>query len=162
MKMTTKDVTTLNGSAWLRGKVAMVTGAARGVGRAVAAAFAREDADLVCTNICTPVEPPSGVEPANADDLKAMERRVEASVRHCLSIVLDQRSLPALRAVAEEAQRVFGGMDILFANAGIQSFHPLLEMENHPFAPAHIAVTIDWTHRLAPLAAATDSDALAA
>ena len=51
---------------------------------------------------------------------------------------LDQRDLPALRAAAARGEQEFGGIDILFANAGTQSFHPLLEMED-----ADWQITID-------------------
>ena len=47
-----------------------------------------------------------------------------------MSSILDQRDLPALRGAAEMAAGKFGGIDIIFANAGIQAFKPLLEMED--------------------------------
>lgn len=119
-----------------------MTGAARGIGRAAAVAFAQEGADLVCIDICAPVDPRSGVEPSNPDDLKETQRLVEASGHRCLSNVLDQRNLPALRAAAEKARREFGGIDILFANAGIQSFHPLLAMEDPDW---HITIDVNLT-----------------
>jgi SDR family mycofactocin-dependent oxidoreductase len=128
--MTTKSATTLKSGGRLQNKVAVVTGAARGIGRATAAAFAREGAHVVGIDICMPVDPRSGVEPANPDDLKETGRLVEATGRRWLSFVLDQRDLLALRSAAAEAQRELGAIDILFANAGIQSFHPLLDMED--------------------------------
>jgi SDR family mycofactocin-dependent oxidoreductase len=140
--MTTRDETTMRSGACLRGKVAVVTGAARGIGRATAVALAREGADLVGIDICSPVDPRSGVEPANWDDLSETGRLVEASGRRWLSFVLDQRDLPALRAAAAEAQRELGGIDVLFANAGIQSFHPLLEMEDPDW---HITIDVNLT-----------------
>lgn len=140
--MTTKAATNLSAGACLRGKVAVVTGAARGIGRAVAVAFAREGADLVCIDICASVDPRSGVEPASPDDLKETGRLVEATGQRCLSVMLDQRNLPALRAAADEVLREFGGIDILFANAGIQSFHPLLEMEDPDW---HITIDVNLT-----------------
>ncbi|MGO9992791.1 MAG: SDR family NAD(P)-dependent oxidoreductase [Steroidobacteraceae bacterium] len=140
--MTTKGATTLKLGECLHGKVAVITGAARGIGRATAVAFASEGANLVGIDICAPVDPRSGVQPANPDDLKETGRLVEASGRRWLSFVLDQRDLPALRAAAAEAQREFGGIDILFANAGIQSFHPLLEMEDPDW---HITIDVNLT-----------------
>ncbi|MGO9935923.1 MAG: mycofactocin-coupled SDR family oxidoreductase [Steroidobacteraceae bacterium] len=140
--MTTKSVTKLESGADLRGKVAVVTGAARGIGRATAVALAREGADLVGIDICAPVDPRSGVKPANPDDLKETGRLVEATGRRWLSFVLDQRDLAALRAAAAEAQREFGGIHILFANAGIQSFHPLLEMQDPDW---HITIDVNLT-----------------
>ena len=52
----------------LRDKVAVITGATRGIGRAVAVAFAHEGAAVV-VDICAPVYPPSGVKPATKEDL---------------------------------------------------------------------------------------------
>jgi len=114
----------------LRGKVAVVTGAARGIGGATAVAFAREGADVIGLDICAPVDPRSGVTASTPDDLEATGRLVREAARRWLGIKLDQRDLPALRAAAARIEQEFGGIDILFANAGIQSFHPLLEMQD--------------------------------
>src|SRR5712664_2500073 len=108
----------------LQGKVAVVTGAARGIGRAAAVAMARSGADLVGIDICAVVDPRSGVVPATPDDLRETGRLVEAAGRRWLSIVCDQRDLAALRGAAERVVKKFGGIDILFANAGIQAFQP--------------------------------------
>jgi SDR family mycofactocin-dependent oxidoreductase len=140
--MTDKSAVTSESRTGLVGKVAVVTGAARGIGRAAAVAFAREGAELVGIDVCSPVDPRSGVEPASPDDLKETGRLVEAAGRRWLGVVLDQRDLPALRTCAAEAQRVFGGIDILFANAGTQSFHPLLEMQDPDW---HITIDVNLT-----------------
>ena len=47
-----------------------------------------------------------------------------------MAVTLDQRSLPALREAATSIKEAFGGIDILFANGGIQAFKPILEMED--------------------------------
>lgn len=114
----------------LRDRVAIVTGAARGIGRAAAVALAREGADVVGIDICAPVYPPSGVTPATRDDLDETGRQVTAAGRRWIGIVADQRDIGALRAAAKRAQDELGGVDIVFANAGIQAFRPLLEMED--------------------------------
>lgn len=122
----------------LRGKVAVVTGAARGIGRATAIAFAREGADIMGLDICAPVDPRSGVQPSTPEDLAETGRLVGMAGRGWMGFELDQRDLPALRSAALRGEREFGGIDILFANAGIQSFHPLLELED-----ADWQITID-------------------
>ena len=126
----TATATTSPPNGRLQNKVAVVTGAARGIGRAVTVAFAGEGADIIGLDICAPVDPRSGVEPSTQEDLEQTGRLVRTSGRRWLGIKLDQRDLPALRAAGVRAEREFGGIDILFANAGIQSFHPLLEMED--------------------------------
>jgi NAD(P)-dependent dehydrogenase (short-subunit alcohol dehydrogenase family) len=115
---------------YLQGKLAVVTGAARGIGRATAVAFANEGADVVGIDICAPVYPPSGVKPARKEDLDETGKQVEATGRHWLGLVVDQRDMTALRAAAARVEREIRGVDILFANAGIQAFKSLLEMDD--------------------------------
>jgi len=114
----------------LAGKVAIITGAARGIGRAVALAFAREGAAVVGIDIGGSVTPTIEVEPATADELAETGRLVEAAGGGWLAETLDQRDIGALRAAAARAVSRFGGIDVLFANAGIQAFKPLLDMED--------------------------------
>ena len=118
------------GSGRLRGKAAIVTGAARGIGRATAVAFAREGADVMGIDIAGPVSSTLEVVPATADELAETGRLVEAAGTRWCEARLDQRDLAALRAAAEKARATFGRLDILFANAGIQAFKPILEMED--------------------------------
>ncbi len=122
--------------------MAVVTGAARGIGRATAVAFAREGADIIGLDICGPVDPRSGVEPSTPEDLEETGRLVRTAARRWLGIKLDQRDLPALRAAAVRGENDFGGIDILFANAGIQSFHTLLETEDPDW---HITIDVNLT-----------------
>ena len=126
----------------LRGRVAVVTGAARGIGRATAIAFAREGANIVGIDISAPVDTRSGVEAATPDELKETGQLIQAAGGRWVGIKLDQRNLPALRAAAAQAEREFGGIDILFANAGIQAFKPLLEMEDEDW---HTQIDVNLT-----------------
>jgi len=103
----------------LIGKVAVVTGAARGIGRAAAIALARSGAQVAGIDICAMVDPHSGVTPATRADLDQTGRLVEAAGTHWQGFVLDQRDLTALRNAVPEIAERFGGIDILFANAGI-------------------------------------------
>ena len=118
------------GSRRLLGKAAIVTGAARGIGRAAAVAFAREGADVMGVDIAGPVSSTLEVIPATPDELAETGRLVEAAGTRWCEARLDQRDLAALRVAAERARVTFGRLDILFANAGIQSFKPILEWED--------------------------------
>jgi NAD(P)-dependent dehydrogenase (short-subunit alcohol dehydrogenase family) len=112
----------------LSGRVAVVTGAARGIGRAVAVALARAGADVVGIDIAGTVSPVLDFPPATPADLEDTGRSVATCGVRWQSHLVDQRDLRALRAAAEAVERGWGGIDIVFANAGIQAFAPLLEM----------------------------------
>ena len=126
----------------LKGKVAVVTGAARGIGRAAAIALAQSGANVAGIDICATVDPRSGVTPATRQDLDETGSLVKAAGVKWEPYILDQRDLPALRTAAAAIERQFGGIDILFANAGIQAFHPLLEMEDPDW---HIQIDVNLT-----------------
>jgi NAD(P)-dependent dehydrogenase (short-subunit alcohol dehydrogenase family) len=114
----------------LEGKVAVITGAARGIGRATAEAFAREGAHVIGIDIAGPVSSTLDVTPATGDELEETGRVVAAAGGRWGSRRLDQRDLPALRDALAWTAEQFGKIDILFANAGIQSFKSILEMED--------------------------------
>lgn len=128
----------------LKGKIAVITGAARGIGRATAVAFAREGADIVGIDICAPICKRSGVKSSTSEDLAETGRQVQAEGGRWLSFKLDQRNMPALKECALQVEGEFGGIDILFANAGIQEFRPLLEMDDVEWQ-THIDVNLTGT-----------------
>jgi NAD(P)-dependent dehydrogenase (short-subunit alcohol dehydrogenase family) len=128
--MTDTVQTSATGRGRLQNKAAIVTGAARGIGRAVAVAFAREGADVMGIDIAGPVSATLEVAPATPADLAETGRLVVAAGGRWCEERLDQRDLPALRAAADKARATFGRLDILFANAGIQAFKSILEMED--------------------------------
>ncbi len=102
----------------LDGKVAVVTGGARGQGRSHAVTLARHGAQVVVCDICEPVNF-VGYPPATQADLDETARMVEDLDRRCIAIKADVRSGEQMRAVAERAMSEFGRIDILCANAGI-------------------------------------------
>src|SRR3984893_13981717 len=133
---------TTAGLGRLAGKAAIVTGAARGIGRAAAVAFAREGADVMGIDIAGPVSATLEVAPATPGELAETGRLVEAAGRRWCAAGLDQRDLAALRAAAATARATFGRLDILFANAGIQSFRPILDWED---ADWHDTIDVNLT-----------------
>jgi NAD(P)-dependent dehydrogenase (short-subunit alcohol dehydrogenase family) len=112
----------------LGGRIAVVTGAARGIGRAAAAALAAAGADVAGIDIAAAVSSILDYAAADAEDLAETGRLVEQHGRRWLSLTVDQRDIAALREAAETVEQRWGGVDVLFANAGIQAFKPLLEM----------------------------------
>jgi SDR family mycofactocin-dependent oxidoreductase len=106
----------------LDGKVAFITGAARGQGRSHALALAREGADIVALDIgrdaFESVPYPLGTE-AELDETVAA---VEALGRRALKGLADVRDLAQVQAVVDTALETFDGIDIVCANAGIGSF----------------------------------------
>src|ERR1700727_4000875 len=130
MAATSHESQGTQGSGRLRGKAAIVTGAARGIGRATAVAFAREGADVMGIDITGPISSTLEVAPATPEELAETGRMVEAAGTRWLEARLDQRDLPALRTAAEAARAAFGRLDILFANAGIPAFKPILEWQD--------------------------------
>jgi len=121
---------TMDRGGCLQGKVAVVTGAARGIGRAAALALAREGADIAGIDICAPVYPASGVAPATTRELDECGKRISDIGVRWRSFVLDQRDLTALCEAALEIDKDLGRIDVVFANAGVQGFKPLLEMDD--------------------------------
>ena len=85
-------------SPTLQGKVAVVTGAARGIGRAVAVAFARYGADVAGVDICATVDPRSGVTPSSRDDLDHTGKLVEATGRRWISFVRSEEHTSELQS----------------------------------------------------------------
>ena len=112
----------------LTGKSALVTGAARGIGRAIAVALAAAGADVFGLDICAVAAPNLVYPPATPEDLAETGRLVEAQKRRWIGVKADVREMPALKSAVERAIKEFGKLDIAIANAGIQIYGPLAEM----------------------------------
>jgi SDR family mycofactocin-dependent oxidoreductase len=111
----------------VEGKVAFITGAARGQGRSHAIRLAQEGADIVALDICTDV----GTVPypgASEADLQETVKAVEALDRRIVAQQADVRDLAAVQRVVDEGLSQFGRIDIVCANAGIGSFAPALDL----------------------------------
>ena len=112
----------------LQGRVAFITGAARGQGRAHAIRLAEEGADIIAIDVCGPVSDTITYPPATEDDLAETVRAVEATGRKVLARTADIRDLAAQQQIVAEGMERFGRLDIVVANAGVLSWGRLWEM----------------------------------
>ncbi|MGQ0624969.1 MAG: mycofactocin-coupled SDR family oxidoreductase [Sporichthyaceae bacterium] len=104
--------------AGLAGKVALITGAARGMGRAHAVRLAADGADILALDICADI--PSVAYPlGTADDLAETVALVQAQGRKALPLVADVRDLADTGAAIAAGVEELGRLDITVANAGI-------------------------------------------
>jgi SDR family mycofactocin-dependent oxidoreductase len=115
----------------LTGKVAFVTGAAHGQGRAVALALAKEGASIVAFDVAKQLSYP-GYTLGSESELASLQRDIEALDSWCLTITGDVRNDKDVSFAVERAIANFGRIDILFNNAGICAYgltHELSEEE---------------------------------
>jgi SDR family mycofactocin-dependent oxidoreductase len=114
------------------GKVAFITGAARGQGRSHAVEFARRGANIIAIDIDRQVE--SAPYPtATGDDLAETVKLVEEAGGEILATVADVRDLGALSEVVSDGVHRFGRLDFVIANAGIASYGLLSSMAEEHF-----------------------------
>jgi SDR family mycofactocin-dependent oxidoreductase len=107
----------------LDGKIAFITGAARGMGRAHAQRLSADGADIIAIDICAPID--SVIYPlATPDDLEETAELVRANGRRVVARVADVRDRAALAAAFQAGVDELGGCDIVVANAGIGPFGP--------------------------------------
>lgn len=111
----------------LEGKVALITGGARGQGRSHALAFSREGAKVVICDVAEQL-PTVPYPLASEDDLSRTARMVEETGGECLAVRADVRDGAKMREVVERGVSEFGGVDVLVANAGIESFGAACEL----------------------------------
>lgn len=104
----------------LAGKVALITGAARGIGRAQAVRFAQEGAEIIGIDLCGPVDTVV-VPPSTHDDLAETAAQVRAVGGRMITAVADVRERELLRTAIDSGIREYGGLDIVCATAGITS-----------------------------------------
>lgn len=113
----------------LSGKVALITGAARGQGRAEAERLADEGADIIAIDIAGPVTEYVGYPAATREDLKRTARLVEEKGRRVVAREADVRDFAALSDAVAAGLAELGRLDVVVANAGICNFGRLWELE---------------------------------
>jgi SDR family mycofactocin-dependent oxidoreductase len=110
------------------GKVAFITGAARGQGRSHALRLAEEGADIIAVDSCSPIDSVR-YEMPTTDDLDETAREVKARGRRIVTARADVRDLAALTDIVNRGVAELGRLDIVIANAGISTPNPTLGMD---------------------------------
>lgn len=110
------------------GKVALVTGAARGQGRSHALRLAAEGANVIAVDIAANSVETISYALASEEDLDSTVKEIESMDRRAVKAVADVRSLSELQQAADTGLSEFGKIDIVCANAGIGSWAVAWEM----------------------------------
>jgi SDR family mycofactocin-dependent oxidoreductase len=122
-------------SGRVAGKVAFITGAARGQGRSHAVRLAQEGADIIALDLAAEIESVKRIYPgASEADLAETVAQVEALDRRIVATQADVRDLDAVKAALERGLAELGHVDVVCANAGIFLFGE----------PAHEVSETDW------------------
>ncbi|WP_433799884.1 mycofactocin-coupled SDR family oxidoreductase [Actinomycetospora sp. CA-084318] len=103
----------------MAGKVALISGAARGQGRHHAVRLAEEGADIIAFDVVGPV-PAQGAPTATPEDLAETVALVEKLDRRIVALEADVRDADAVTALVDRGVDELGGLDVVVANAGIQ------------------------------------------
>ena len=106
----------------LANKVALITGAAQGIGKGIAEVFAREGADVVISDIVAP------------EKSESLAQSIRKQGRRALVVQADASDREQVEATFERAWKEFGAIDILVNNAGIETIVPFLEMTDQQWA----------------------------
>ncbi len=119
----------------VEGKVAFVTGAARGQGRAHAVRLASEGADIIAVDICKPIDTVDKIAASTPEDLAETADLVKGLNRQIYTAEVDVRDYDALKAAVDTGVDQLGRLDIIVANAGIGNGGQTLDQTSE----------VDWT-----------------
>src|SRR5690348_5094664 len=137
-----RDDSTMTGR--VEGKVAFITGAARGQGRSHAVTLAREGADIIAVDIAAQI----GSVPypmATPQDLAQTVKEVEATGRRIVATVADVRDYAALKRALDDGVAELGRLDIVSANAGIVSFDQAADLAEQTWQDViDVDLTGEW------------------
>ncbi|WP_406446299.1 mycofactocin-coupled SDR family oxidoreductase [Streptomyces sp. NBC_00631] len=114
----------------MEGKVALITGGARGQGRSHAVRLAEEGADIVVTDVCHDISAELPYSLASKDELEETVKLVRETGRRCIPVQADVRSIAEMRAAVDATREEFGRLDTVVANAGVMSIGAAWELSD--------------------------------
>ncbi|WP_319431526.1 mycofactocin-coupled SDR family oxidoreductase [Mycobacterium sp. RTGN5] len=103
----------------VEGKVAFITGAARGQGRSHAVRLAQEGADIIAVDVCRRISSNDDIPAPTPDDLAETADLVKGLNRRIVTAEVDVRDYDALKAAVDSGVEQLGRLDVIVANAGI-------------------------------------------
>lgn len=120
-----------NTSLNLKGKTALITGAARGIGLAIAVDLAKQGVNIALLDLADPTGGMAikGYRLANEEELNLATQEVKKLGVQAIAIKTDVRDLASMKKAVERTVQELGGLDIVVANAGIAAWSPFEEME---------------------------------
>src|ERR1700746_1021610 len=122
----------------VEGKVAFITGAARGQGRSHAVRLAEEGADIIAVDVCKPIVQNTTIPASTPEDLAETADLVKGLNRRIFTAEVDVRDYDALKAAVDAGVEQLGRLDIIVANAGIGNGGGTLEKTSEE----------DWTEMI--------------
>lgn len=128
----------------VKGKVAFITGAARGQGRSHAIRLAEEGADIIAIDLCEQID---GVPypMATTEDLKETVRAVESLDRRIVARQADVRNIAQLSAAITDGVAELGRLDIVCANAGISGPYGMADDLDERIANFQLVIDVNLT-----------------
>lgn len=136
----------------LEGKVAVVTGGARGNGFAAARCLAEEGADIVIADICADMKT-IPYKMSTPEGMKKAVEAIESMGRKAIDIKCDVRKSAEVKAMVDRTMKAFGRIDILVNNAGNTSLVPIADMEEEVWdevLDTHLKGTFLCCHHVLP------------
>ncbi|MEU1980824.1 mycofactocin-coupled SDR family oxidoreductase [Nocardia sp. NPDC019395] len=116
----------------VEGKVAFITGAARGQGRSHAVRLAQEGADIIAVDVCKAVSGSDDIAPSTPEDLAETADLVKNHGRRIVTEQVDVRDYDALKTALDNGVEQLGRLDIIVANAGIGNGGETLDKTAEP------------------------------
>lgn len=116
----------------VEGKVAFITGAARGQGRSHAVRLAQEGADIIAVDVCAPVSGSDDIAPSTPEDLAETADLVKNHGRRIVTEQVDVRDYDSLKTALDNGVEQLGRLDIIVANAGIGNGGETLDKTSEP------------------------------